>query len=39
MQAGVEVGNRTPGANEGCFRKAFEGVSEREAKMPACRTK
>ena len=28
MQAGVEIGNRTPGANEGLFRKSFERVSE-----------
>ena len=29
MQAGVEIGNRTPDANEGWFRKSFERVSER----------
>ena len=34
MQTGVEIGNRTPRANEGGFRKSFERVSEREAKMP-----
>ncbi len=33
MQAGVEIGNRTPCANEGWFRKSFERVSERDAKM------
>ncbi len=37
MQAGVEIGNRTPRANEGGFRKAFERVSERDAKMPIIR--
>ena len=34
MQAGVEIGNRTPRANEGGFRKSFERVSECDAKMP-----
>ena len=28
MQTGVEIGNRTPCANEGWFRKSFERVSE-----------
>ena len=35
MQAWVEIGNRTPRANERGFRKSFERASEREAKMPA----
>ena len=34
MQAGMEIGNRTPGANEGGFRKSFGRVSERDTKMP-----
>ena len=37
MQAGVEIGNRTPRANEGGFRKSFERVSERDGKMPLIR--
>jgi hypothetical protein len=39
MQAGVEMGNRIPRTDEGGFRKAFERVSEREAKMPTLRSK
>ncbi len=34
MQAGAEIGNRTPSAGEGGFRKAFERATERDAKLP-----
>ena len=37
MQAGVAIGNRTPRANEGGFRKSFERISERDTKMPLIR--
>ena len=35
MQAGEQVGNRTPRANEGWFRKSFERISERDAQITA----
>ena len=37
VQSGVERGNRTPGANKSWFRKWFERVSEKDAKMPLIR--